>query len=105
MASTPRSAAFRIAPRRPASSAATANQSRPWLAALDTVFIVVSNGLGGIAETAREIARSTSFTWDRTLPAARRGLESTARPYGRCVIGAGLRPRELGLPHLRRRGA
>jgi hypothetical protein len=62
------------------------------LAALDTVFIVASNGLGGIAETAREIARSTSFTWFRTLPAARRGLESTARPYGSGDVGAGYDP-------------
>ena len=56
MDSTPRSAALRVTPRRAASSAASANQSRLWFAAVDSAFIVGSSGDGGSSDTAREIA-------------------------------------------------
>jgi hypothetical protein len=78
MASTPRAAALRLAPRRAASTVAMANHNRLWLAAVDSRFIAMSQGLGGSAETAREIARSTSFT----SSARRVNHASTARQYG-----------------------
>ena len=78
MASTPRAAALRVAPRRAASTDATVNQSRLWLAAADRSFIVRSSELGGSAETALLMARSRSFT-----PSPDRRIhEITGRPYG-----------------------
>jgi hypothetical protein len=78
MASRPRAAALRLAPRRAASTPATAIHSRLWLAAVDNRFIAVSHRLGGSAEMVREIARSTSFT----SSARRVSHASTARQYG-----------------------
>ena len=49
MASTPRAAALRVAPRRSASTPATANHSTLWFAAVVRPFITVSSRLGGSA--------------------------------------------------------
>jgi hypothetical protein len=75
MDSTPRAAALRVAPRRAASTEAMVNQSRLWLAAVDRSFIVRSRELGGSAEMALLMARSTSFT----LSPARRIREITGQ--------------------------
>ena len=55
----------------------TTNQSTLWLAAPERRFMAVSSGLGGSEETAREIARSTSFT-------------SSARRRNQCVTASTL---------------
>jgi hypothetical protein len=71
IASTPRPAAFRPAPRRSVSPAATVNHSRLWFAAVDSPFMTVSSGLGGSEATRWEIARSRSLTGSSRTPCQR----------------------------------
>src|SRR3954447_633588 len=99
MASTPRAAALRVAPFFAARTAATANQSTLWFAAVDRTFITESTGLGGHPEIVREMARSTSLTRAedrRSREITRQRLEGGRGPGG---ARGGPRPP----PHARRR--
>ncbi len=83
IASTPRAAALRLAPRRAASTAATANQSRLWFAAVDRRLH--RRCRAGSAAAPRSPGRSrdrSSFT----SSVARRIHGSTARPYGSVLV-------------------
>src|SRR5262245_60427651 len=83
MASTPRAAALRLAPRRAARIAATVNHSRLWFATVETAFMAVSSGLGGSAAIVRDTARSASTASSVT----RRIHGSTARHYAHGPYG------------------
>src|SRR5690606_30677065 len=77
MASTPRAAALREAPRRAARIVAIVNHSRLWSALIEADFMAASSGLGGSAEIRRDTARSASTT----PSVARRIHDSTSRQY------------------------